>query len=131
GRLVEELALLGQQQPPRVAVEQRRAQLLLEAANLPADGGLAEAQLVSRMGQRAGIGDRVENAQLVPVHRSDPPPLARGMPLSSSVNICEGVLRRGSSRDTGMKRWLLSLLACVLAPCVALAADALNGTYLG
>ena len=30
-----------------------------------------------------------------------------------------------------MKRWLLSLLVSVLAPCVALAADALNGTYLG
>ncbi|HET7410293.1 MAG TPA: hypothetical protein VFJ13_08825 [Paracoccaceae bacterium] len=30
-----------------------------------------------------------------------------------------------------MRRWLLSLLVFMLAPCIALAAEALNGTYLG
>lgn len=30
-----------------------------------------------------------------------------------------------------MKRWLLALFVCLLAPCVALAADALDGTYRG
>src|SRR3546814_7379923 len=43
-RTVQKLALLGQDQAARVAVEQRRTQALLQRADLPADGGLAEVQ---------------------------------------------------------------------------------------
>ena len=69
---IEQLALLGQDQAARMAVEQRDAQLLLERADLAADRRLAEIQRLARMGEAARLGDRVENPQLVPVHRPSP-----------------------------------------------------------
>ena len=67
-RAVEQLALLGQDQSARVAVEQRHAQALLERADLAAHRRLAEIQRLAGMGEAAGLGDGMEDPQLVPIH---------------------------------------------------------------
>jgi hypothetical protein len=55
-----------------VPVEQRDAQRLLERLDLARNGGLAEVQRFARVGEAAGLGHRVEDAQLVPVERHGP-----------------------------------------------------------
>ena len=78
----EQVALFGQDQAAGMAVEERRFQLALEGADLPAHGGLAEAEVVPGAREAAGFGDRVENPDLVPVHGGIPP-----MPRIVSRNI--------------------------------------------
>jgi hypothetical protein len=56
--------------------KQRRVQALLQRANLAADGGLRQVQHLARMGQAAGIGHRVKNPELVPVHGATLMPVA-------------------------------------------------------
>ena len=65
----QQLALLGQDQAARMAVEQRHAEAFLERADLPADRRLAEIQRLAGMGEAARLGDRVKDPQLVPIHR--------------------------------------------------------------
>ena len=72
-RAEQQFALFGQDQAARVAVEQRRAEILFERADLAADRRLAEAERLAGMGERAGVGRRLENAQLVPIHCFPPP----------------------------------------------------------
>jgi len=60
-RLVEQFALLGQQQSAGMAMEQGGLELLLEAANLAADRGLAQIQLLAGVGQAAGVCNGMEN----------------------------------------------------------------------
>ena len=62
------LALFGQDESAGVAVEKRRAEILFQRADLPADRGLAEAERFARMGERARFGRGLEYAQLVPIH---------------------------------------------------------------
>jgi hypothetical protein len=62
GRVEQELALFGENQAARVAVEERGVEALLERADLAGDGGLAEVQRVAGMGQAARVGDRVEDS---------------------------------------------------------------------
>ena len=66
-RVVQPLPLFRQDQAARVAVEQRRAEAVLQRADLPADGGLAQAQRFAGMGEGPRLGDRVKDAQLVPI----------------------------------------------------------------
>ena len=65
---VEQFALLGEDQPARVAVKQRDAELLLERAHLPRHRRLRQPELLAGMGEAAGLGGGVEHLQLVPVH---------------------------------------------------------------
>ena len=67
-RAEQHLALLGQHEAARVAVEQRDLQLLLQRRHLPADSRLAHAQRFTRMGEAAGLGGGMKDAELVPVH---------------------------------------------------------------
>ena len=68
GGAEQEVALLGQDQPAGVAVEQRRLELALERADLPAHRRLAEVEIVAGAGEAAGFRDGVEDPNLVPVH---------------------------------------------------------------
>ena len=68
GRVEEQLALLGQDQPARVTVEERGVERLLQRADLPRHCRLAEIQHVAGMGQAAGIGDGMKDPKLVPIH---------------------------------------------------------------
>ena len=58
----QHLALLGQHQAARMAVEQRHADILLERADLPGDRRLRQPQLLGGMGERASLRRRVEHA---------------------------------------------------------------------
>ncbi len=69
---VEQFALFGEDQPARVAVEQRDRELLLECAHLPRDGRLRKPELLARVGEAAGFGGGVKNLELVPVHDAKP-----------------------------------------------------------
>ena len=60
--LVEHLALFGQNQAARMAMEQRRIEAFLERADLAADGGLAQIQQLARMRKAAGFRHRMEDA---------------------------------------------------------------------
>src|SRR5207253_11204041 len=68
GGTVQKLALLGQDQPARMAVKQRNAQLLFERGNLARDGGLRQSELLAGMGETARLGRGVKDLELVPVH---------------------------------------------------------------
>ena len=67
-RPIEHFALFGQNQAAGVAMKQRDADFLLESADLPAYRRLRQPELVAGMGEAAGVGDRVKDAQAVPVH---------------------------------------------------------------
>ena len=85
-RLAQHLALLGENQSARVAMEKRRAKLVFERANLTADRRLAQAKGFAGMSEGTGLGGRLENAQLIPVHhalRRAPPPIGRASLLES------------------------------------------------
>ena len=69
-RAIEQLALFGQDQAARVAMEQRSAQRVLERADLAAYRGLAQIERVAGMREAACLGDRMKYAELVPVHRA-------------------------------------------------------------
>src|SRR5262249_16149142 len=82
-RAVEQLALLGQDQAAGVAVEQRDLEALLERADLAAHRRLAEIERFAGMGEAAGLGDGVEDPELVPVHRhGGPSPSPRARPAA-------------------------------------------------
>src|SRR5438067_3613528 len=66
--VMEELALLGENEPARMAVTQRDAEFLFERRYLPRHRRLREAELLARMREAARLGGGVENLQLVPVH---------------------------------------------------------------
>ena len=80
----QHLALLGQHQAARVAVEQRHADILLERADLPRDRRLRQMQLLGGMGERASLRRGVKHAQLVPVQRHAVP----------SSRLAAGLFRR-------------------------------------
>lgn len=67
GRAIEQLALFGQDEAARVAVEKLDANVLLESTDLSANGGLRQVQLVGRMRERARFGSRVKDTQLIPI----------------------------------------------------------------
>ena len=48
--------------------EQRLAELLFEQHDLPADGGLRHVELPAACGERAGLGNRLENFELSQIH---------------------------------------------------------------
>src|SRR5437763_8286316 len=68
---VEHLALFGQDEAAGMAVEQRYIEILLERADLAAHRRLRQAELMTGMGEAAGFRHRMENPELVPVHRHD------------------------------------------------------------
>ena len=76
---VQGLAGLGEDQAAGVPVEQRHLQRLLQRLDLARHGGLAEVQRLAGVREAAGVGDRVEHAQLVPVH-----PVARSLSRPAS-----------------------------------------------
>ena len=68
GGTEQQVALLGEDEPAGMAVEEGRAQLALERADLAADGGLAQAQVLTGAREAASFRDGVENPDLVPIH---------------------------------------------------------------
>jgi hypothetical protein len=71
-RAHQQLALLGEDQPAGVTMEQRRAELSFQRADLPAYRRLAHVQRLAGARERARGGGRVENPELVPIHRFSP-----------------------------------------------------------
>lgn len=71
---VKQFALFGQDQPASMAMKQLDADILLECADLTADGGLGQMQFVGCVRERSRFGSRVKNTQLVPVqwHAASP-----------------------------------------------------------
>src|SRR5215470_374284 len=67
-RTEQHLPLFGEHQPARMTVEERDLQLLLQRRYLPADRGLAHAQRLTGVGEAAGLGGGMKDAELVPVH---------------------------------------------------------------
>ena len=66
----EGAARLGEPRPPAQAIEQRRAQLLLEQAEAAADRRLRAVQARAGAGEAAELGDGDEGSQAVNIHRS-------------------------------------------------------------
>ena len=71
----QDLALLGQHEAARVAMEQRGAEILLERADLPADRRLAQAQPLGGAREAAGLRHGVEDPDPIPVHHHPSAPL--------------------------------------------------------
>jgi hypothetical protein len=93
---VENLALLGEDEAPGMAVEQRHLEVLLERADLTADCRLRQAEVMAGMGEAAGIGHRVKNSELVPIHR---PHTVLGTSTRRLRSSCPGV--RANARPRG------------------------------
>jgi hypothetical protein len=66
----DDAALGGQLDAAAGAMKDLDAELLLEAADLLGDGGLAEIQLLTGLGQRAVLGDGNDGAQVTKLHAS-------------------------------------------------------------
>ena len=77
----QDLSLFGQDQAPGVTMKEDHAQGVLQGADLTADRGLAQVEPFARMGEAAGLGDGMKDAQLVPVHDVAPArrPAGRGL----------------------------------------------------
>ncbi len=71
GGAKQHLALLGQNQTTRVPMEEGDLELLLQRGDLPADRRLAHAQRLTSMGEAAGLGGGMKDAEFVPVHGRD------------------------------------------------------------
>ena len=71
GGIEQDLALLGQHEPARMAMEQRGAQILLERPDLPADGGLAEAKPLGRAREASRLRHGVKNPDAIPIQHSN------------------------------------------------------------
>src|SRR5215475_10316470 len=61
-------SLLSESWASAMAMEKGDVEALLERADLAADRRLAKVQRLARMGEAAGLGHGMEDAQLVPVH---------------------------------------------------------------
>ena len=72
GGAEEMLALLGEDQAAGMAVEERDAEILLERATCRLTADWLMLSVLAGVGEGAGLRGRVEDAELVPVHR--PPP---------------------------------------------------------
>ena len=70
GGAVQHFALLGEDEPAGMAVEQRHVEIGFKGADLAADGGLRQGELMARMGKASGVRYRVKNPELVPIHGS-------------------------------------------------------------
>ena len=68
---IEQFALFRQQQPPRVPMKQGRRDRLFQHADLAANRGLAQMQLLAGMGKAASLSHGVKDTQFIPVHRHD------------------------------------------------------------
>ncbi len=68
GVLEQPRSLVGQPDHPRGAFEEADAELLLELADLPAEGGLDDEFLRRGGAEAAGAGDRAEVTQLTELH---------------------------------------------------------------
>ena len=110
-RAEQHFALFGEDQAARVAMEQRRAEVGFERADLPADRRLAQAQRFAGVGERAGVGGRLENAQLVPVHDVSPGPCRLRSPL---VRVT-----RGARAVTRSRVRAYSAASCRVGACAA------------
>ena len=64
GGAEQQVALFGQDQPARMAVEQRDRQLLLQRADLARNRRLRQAELFAGMGEAAGFGGSVKDFSL-------------------------------------------------------------------
>ena len=62
-------ALLGEDQAAGMAMKQRDAEILLKPAHLPGDRRLAHIQRLAGVGEGPGLRGRLEDAELVPIHR--------------------------------------------------------------
>ena len=71
-RAEQHFALFGQNESPRVAMEQRRADVGFQRPDLTADRRLAQAQRLACVRERARVGGGLKHAQLVPIHRRFP-----------------------------------------------------------
>ena len=64
----QQVALLGEDQAARMAVEQRHRELLLQRADLARHRRLRQAELLAGMREAARFRRRVKHLQLVPIH---------------------------------------------------------------
>ena len=65
---IEQLALLGENEPAGMAMEQRHREFLFQRAHLARNRRLRQSELFARMGEAARFGGRVEDLQFVPIH---------------------------------------------------------------
>src|SRR3981081_4343113 len=64
----QQVALFGENEAARMAMEQRHRKLLLQRADLPRNGRLRQPKLLAGMREAASFRRRVKYLQLVPIH---------------------------------------------------------------
>ncbi len=87
GRAIKQFALLGQDQPAGMPVEQLGADVLLQCTDLTADRGLGQMQFVGRMRERSGLGSCVKDTQLVPIQWHSPTPHGRSYSAATATGM--------------------------------------------
>ena len=78
--LDERAAGVGQPHAAAAAVDERGARLLLERGDLLGDGGLGVGERVGGGGERAVLGDRLENPQLLDIEHNESLSQPTGIP---------------------------------------------------
>ena len=92
--VVQQLALLGEDQPARMTMEQRDPKLLLERRHLPRHRRLRQPEMFAGMRKASRLGSGVEDLQLIPVHLSSLP-----SPGQESPELREGTYS-AATRDS-------------------------------
>ena len=64
----QQVALFGEDQPARMAMEQRHRKFLLQRADLPRHRRLRKPELFAGVGKASRLRRRVKDFQLVPIH---------------------------------------------------------------
>src|SRR4030088_2905082 len=108
--VVQELALLGEDEPACVPMEQRNPELLLERRHLPRHCRLREAELLAGMGEAAGLRGGVEILELVPVHARRG---SHGIGYSAATagSASPSAARKGSDSIAAMHPWPAAVTA--------------------
>src|SRR4029078_2126274 len=105
--VVQQFALLGENESAGVAVKQRHAEFLFERRNLPRHRRLRQSELFAGMGKAAGVGGRVKDLEFVPIHAH---PLSHSAATAGSASPCAA--RERSASSAAMQPWPGAGAAC-------------------
>ena len=109
--VMQEFALLGEDESAGVAVKQRHAELLLERRHLPRHRRLRQTELLAGVREAAGFGGGVENLELVPVHAHRVLKALAVIPPRPPARASPSAARKRSASSAAMQPWPAAVTA--------------------
>src|ERR1700727_2534998 len=94
----QQVALLGQDQATRMAMEQRDRQFLFECRDLARNGRLRQTELLAGMREASCFGRRVKHLQFVPIHIRKSVPGSMKIHSAAARSFARSARKRSASR---------------------------------